>query len=76
MKKTGGWGLVVLFVILTAGMVFAEEAKEPAKSPLQISGFVDTYYSFNFNRPDSNTNGLSNFDFYHNAFSINLAEIV
>lgn len=76
MKKTGGWGLVVLFLILTAGMVFAEEAKEPAKSPLQISGFVDTYYSFNFNRPDSNTNGLSNFDFYHNAFSINLAEIV
>lgn len=73
MKKTGGWGFVVLFLVLTTGTLFAEE---PATSPFQISGFVDTYYSFNFNRPDSNTNGLSNFDFHHNAFSINLAEIV
>ncbi|MDC4204954.1 MAG: porin [Candidatus Manganitrophus sp.] len=73
MKKTWGWGFVVLFLILSTGRLFAEE---PAESPFQISGFVDTYYSFNFNNPDSNTNGLSNFDFYHNAFSVSLAEIV
>lgn len=73
MKKTWGWGFVVLFLILSTGRLFAEE---PAESPFQISGFVDTYYSFNFNKPDSNTNGLSNFDFRHNAFSISLAEIV
>ncbi|MCG3112251.1 MAG: porin [Candidatus Manganitrophus sp. SB1] len=77
MKKTWGWGFVVLFLILSTGRLFAEE---PAESPFQISGFVDTYYSFNFNRPDSNLNtvgaGASNFDFYHNAFSVSLAEIV
>ncbi|NKE69318.1 porin [Candidatus Manganitrophus noduliformans] len=73
MKKTWGAGFVVLFLILSTGRLFAQE---PAESPFQISGFVDTYYSFNFNRPDSNTNGLSNFDFYHNAFSVSLAEIV
>jgi hypothetical protein len=73
MKKRGGWGFVVLFLLLTTGTLFAEE---PAASPFQISGFVDTYYSFNFNRPDSNTNGLSNFDFDHNTFSLSLAEVV
>ena len=73
MKKTLGWGFAILFLVMTTGKLFAEE---PAKSPLQISGFVDTYYSFNFNRPDSNLNGVSNFDFYHNAFSISMAEIV
>lgn len=72
MKKTSGWGFVVLFLILTVGRSLAQE---PAASPFQISGFVDTYYSFNFNKPDSNTNGVSNFDFYHNAFSVSLAEI-
>ncbi len=73
MKKTWRGGLVVLFLVLTTGGSFAQE---PEAAPFQISGFVDTYYSFNFNKPDSNTNGLSNFDFRHNAFSISLAEIV
>jgi hypothetical protein len=58
----------------------------PAPAPkwfenIQVSGFVDTYYSYNFNKPASGTNtygpGLgSNFDFYHNAFSLNTAELV
>lgn len=77
MKKRGGWVFVVLFLLLTTGTLFAEE---PATSPFQISGFVDTYYSFNFNRPDSNRNTIagtsSNFDFFHNAFSLSTAEVV
>lgn len=74
MKKIGGWGFVVLSLVLTTGRLFAEE---PAAPPFQISGFVDTYYSFNFNKPDSNSNGTSsNFDFDHNTFSLSLAEIV
>ncbi|MFY9271134.1 MAG: porin [Candidatus Manganitrophaceae bacterium] len=68
---------VILFLIMTVGSVRAEE---PAKSSVKISGFVDTYYSFNFNRPDSNKNTIgntdSNFDFNHNTFSLNLAELV
>lgn len=53
---------------------------EKSASPVSITGFVDTYYSYNFNKPDSNRNtigaGASNFDFHHNDFSINLAEVV
>lgn len=77
MKKTLKCGFVGLLLILTTGWVFAEE---PAKSPIQISGFVDTYYSYNFNQPDSNNNTIgntaSNFDFNHNTFSLNMVELV
>jgi hypothetical protein len=47
---------------------------------VHMAGFVDTYYSYNFNNPDSMKNtygGLgSNFDFEHNTFSMSLAELV
>lgn len=67
----------------------AEEKAPPEKGPaLSVSGFVDTYYAWNFNRPvgvptgfpagsvSSVDNLLHNFDFNHNALSLNLAEIV
>ena len=41
---------------------------------IEFSGFADTYYSYNFNRPASRKNGLRNFDFNHNQFSLNLLE--
>lgn len=65
-KLIGGWVFGIL--ILAHSVSFAQT--------VDIHGFVDTYYSYNFNDPDSRLNGLSNFDFNHNAFSINLAEIV
>jgi hypothetical protein len=40
-----------------------------------FSGFADTYYGYNFNRPASRRNALRNFDFNHNQFSLNLLEI-
>lgn len=40
----------------------------------EISGFVDAYYGYNFNRPGVDTQ-LRNFDTVHNQFSFNLAEI-
>lgn len=53
---------------------------EKGASSININGFVDTYYSYNFNQPDSNMNkiggAISNFDIYHNSFSLNLAELV
>jgi hypothetical protein len=66
----------------------AEESKpEPPK--LEISGFVDWYYEYNFNRPsrfvsdgaggnvrNEVQNELRNFDFKHNEFALNLAEVV
>ena len=41
---------------------------------VEFSGFADTYYGYNFNRPASRKNGLRNFDFNHNQFSLNLLE--
>ncbi len=63
----------------------------PAENPVltffkntELSGFVDTYYAYNFNTPKSPCatvggvaifNCLHNFDVAHNAFSLNLAEL-
>jgi len=58
---------------------FAEEppkAEEPWYKQIDVSGFVDVYYSYNFNRPLSMTNGLRNFDFDENQFKLSLAELV
>jgi hypothetical protein len=50
----------------------------------ELSGFVDTYYSYNFNTPSKPCataggvaifNCLHNFDVAHNSFSLNLAEL-
>jgi hypothetical protein len=63
----------------------------PADNPVltffkntELSGFVDAYYTYNFNRPAKACatvggvavfNCLHNFDVAHNAFSLNLAEV-
>ena len=63
----------------------------PAENPVltffkntELSGFVDTYYSYNFNTPKNSCltvgsvaifNCLHSFDVAHNAFSLSLAEI-
>lgn len=76
----------VMVAINFPGTSMAQTAPAPAAPPqpqwyegIKLSGFVDGYYSFNFNRPDSGTNtyngGASNFDFYHNAFSLSMAEL-
>ena len=50
----------------------------------ELSGFVDTYYSYNFNKPSKPCvtaggvavfNCLRNFDVAHNSFSLSLAEV-
>jgi Putative beta-barrel porin-2, OmpL-like. bbp2 len=51
---------------------------------IEISGFVDTYYTYNFNRPSQPcatvggvavSNCLYNFNVAHNSLSLNLAEV-
>src|SRR5438876_3208694 len=66
-------------------------AAAPADNPVlkffantEFTGFVDTYYSYNFNKPTVQClttttvvpqyNCLHNFDVAHNSFSLNLAE--
>ncbi len=43
---------------------------------VEVSGFVDGYYSYNFNKPAGRTNVLRNFDTRNNQFALNMAEIV
>jgi hypothetical protein len=70
--------LLVMLMLLSFLVVVPARAEEEKKPPFEISGFVDTYYSYNFNAPQSQFNGSgadSNFDFYHNSFSLSLVEV-
>jgi hypothetical protein len=52
-------------------------ADPPAWSmgPIDFSGLVDGYYSFNANHPASGNNNLRNFDVRANSFSLNMAKL-
>src|SRR5258706_12235167 len=43
--------------------------------PIDFSGLVDGYYTFNFNHPASQYNQLYNFDVKANQFSLNMAKL-
>ena len=53
----------------------AEEEKAPEKkgSPIEITGFVDVYYGYNFNDPGDTQ--LRTFDIQHNQLSLSLIEV-
>jgi Putative beta-barrel porin-2, OmpL-like. bbp2 len=69
----------------------APQADKPTENPTlaffkntELSGFVDTYYAYNFNRPATACatvggvdmfNCLHNFDVAHNSFSLNMAKL-
>lgn len=65
-------GTTLLILLLTVGTTARAE-----DSSIQLSGFVDAYYGYNFNEPDSRNNSFpsNNFDFNHNAISLSLAEL-
>ena len=77
---TAGWlALVTLGLCVTLGRdAAAQTAPAPAPSPgpepprIDVTGFVDVYYLYNFNKVDP---ALRSFDVQHNAFSLSLAEI-
>src|SRR5213596_3302265 len=55
---------LIVFLLLT-GAAFSQSFVE----------FVDGYYGYNFNKPVSGKNLYRNFDFNHNQFSLNYAEL-
>ena len=62
-------------LVLCSGAARAEDpAPKPSPEPpkIDVSGFVDVYYGYNFNKVDP---ALRAFDVQHNAFSLSLAEI-
>ncbi|MBI5745551.1 MAG: porin [Nitrospirae bacterium] len=79
--KKGLWVLILALLSITGFVVnvsAADPADEAIAKGVKISGFVDLYYGYNFNNPDSRKNDAvtTNFDFNHNTFSLNLAELV
>lgn len=83
--------IVLSAALLWAGPSAAQTANAPAAPPqasaggapaaqqsapaIDISGFVDFYYGYNFNAPATGQAQLRNFDIQHNSFSLNLAEV-
>ncbi len=51
-------------------------AAAPAPAPITWSGFVDAYFSKNFNSPANSINTLRNFDINENQFALSLVELV
>jgi len=69
-----GWMCMGAFgVVQVATGQGKDSAATPA--PVTISGYVDTYYSFNFDRPASRVNQLRNFDVSESAFTLSTAEV-
>jgi hypothetical protein len=67
MKKN----LFTIIILLTAQYSFAQE-----NSPIKVSGYIETYYSYDFNKPSNNTR--PNFIYSHNRsneLNVNLAFI-
>lgn len=42
---------------------------------VEVTGFIDGYYSYNFNKPFGRTNQLRSYETRNNEFALNLAEI-
>ena len=63
----------VLFCVAAS---FAADSAAAAPAPITWSGFVDAYYSKNFNSPSTSTNALRNFDVNENQLAFSLAELV
>ncbi len=75
--------LAICLVLTGQGFSFAEEKKW--FEDIHVSGFVDAYYSYNFNQPGdapggARLNGMPglprNFDSYNDQFALSLAELV
>lgn len=65
------------FVLVSVGTAKAQDADTLSnKGALTISGYVDTYYQYNFNKPYNNVNTGRVFDLPHNSFSLGLVQTV
>jgi len=72
----------LLALTLGSGRAFAEEVPPPAPAPkswfqqITINAFASASYTWNFNDPLSRINTYRVFDYDHNSFRIDAAEIV
>ena len=79
MSSCGVWcGHVMPAVVAWVLVALPATAQEPAPSPspepsqVEVTGFVDVYYGYSFNKVDPK---LRTYDVQHNTFSLSLAEV-
>lgn len=60
---------------LSGAMVAQSNPPVWSAGPINFSGLIDGYYSFNANHPASRANNLRNFEVKANQFSLNMAKI-
>jgi hypothetical protein len=65
----------LVLVTMAFGLMQAQTAPSDSSAPVVIGGFVDTYFSYNLNRPSSHKNELTNFDLYENQIALAAAEV-
>jgi Putative beta-barrel porin-2, OmpL-like. bbp2 len=65
-----------LFPLFVIGIISPLAYSQSDSSKIAISGFVDTYFSENFNNPADHTSQYRVFDGLENQFNLNLAKIV
>lgn len=71
--------LYLPFLFLMCLLPFSAKAQVDtlsSKGALTISGYIDSYYQYNFNRPASGQNTGRVFDLPHNQFSLGLVQTV
>lgn len=66
--------LSVLWVLILFGNTLSQS--DSSKSKLQVSGYIDTYFSENFNRPPDRINTYHVFDANENQFNMAMAKLV
>ena len=68
---------ISLSIIAGLSLSSALAQDSTAKSPLNISGFVDVYYRFNFSNPksDQGFNNYTSFTNSHNSFELGMASV-
>ncbi len=75
MKNIFLWTAFLAALFFAAPAFGADSTSTPASTKISWSGFVDVYYSKNFNSPSNQMNQLRNFDIYTNQFGLNLAKL-
>jgi hypothetical protein len=69
--------LTITLVVVAAlsSLATAQSKDSTAPPPVVFSGFVDSYFSFNFARPTTHVNSMRVFDGTENSFAISEAEL-
>ncbi len=71
-----GTGVILGCAMLVAACAYSQpKDSSTASTPVVVGGYVDSYFSFNFDRPLSHVNQLRNFDVTENQVSLANAEL-